>query len=135
MTTLETIAQDLNIAEPWVQKGRAHWLVCDGISTRTVAAAMMALGARFITITAMQLPGDGAIRMDYHWDLDGQLLGFQFLPGEKKVDSIYDLCEAANWIEREIHEYFNLDFTGREYEPLFLRNGEKPGVNLREEDE
>jgi len=44
-----------------------------------------------------------------------------------------DICEAADWIEREIHEEFALDFLGREYEPLLLRVGDKPGVNLREE--
>ncbi len=48
------------------------------------------------------------------------------------IESIFDLCEAADWIEREIHEGFAIDFTGREYEPLLLREGDKPGVNLRE---
>jgi Ni,Fe-hydrogenase III component G len=39
----------------------------------------------------------------------------------------------VDWIEREIHEGFGLDFLGREYEPLLLRQGDTPGVNLREE--
>jgi NADH:ubiquinone oxidoreductase subunit C len=43
------------------------------------------------------------------------------------------LCEAVDWIEREIHEGFAVDFMGREYEPLLLRQGDTPGVNLREE--
>jgi hypothetical protein len=47
------------------------------------------------------------------------------------IESIYDLCEAVDWIEREIHEGFAIDFTGREYEPLLLRQGDTPGVNLR----
>ena len=53
-------------------------------------------------------------------------------PGAK-IETIYDLCEAADWIEREVHEGFAIDFIGREYEPLLLRQGDKPGVNLREE--
>jgi NADH:ubiquinone oxidoreductase subunit C len=43
------------------------------------------------------------------------------------------MCEAADWIEREIHEEYGIEFTGREYEPLLLRAGDTPGVNLREE--
>ena len=94
---------------------------------------MNAAGARFITITAYQLPGDEGFRLEYHWDLEGRLLGFPFHHRRQQpIESIYDLCEAADWIEREVHEGFAIDFTGREYEPLLLRAGDKPGVNLRE---
>ena len=37
-----------------------------------------------------------------------------------------------DWIEREIHEGFAVDFVGREYEPLLLRQGDTLGVNLRD---
>jgi len=100
---------------------------------RQLATAMNALHARFITITAYQLPKDEGFRLEYHWDLDGQLLGFPFVLAGKSIESIFDLCEAVDWIEREIHEEYDLDFTGREYEPLLLRQGDTPGVNLREE--
>jgi len=46
----------------------------------------------------------------------GQLLRFSFPLADKSIESIYDLCEAVDWIEREIHEGFGLDFLGREYE-------------------
>ena len=38
-------------------------------------------------------------------------------------------------LEREIHEYFAIEFTGRECAPLFLRPGTQPGINLHKEDE
>jgi hypothetical protein len=135
MNTLDTIPEKLGVTDAWVEKGRVHWLPCDGLKVRDLAKTMAALHARFITITATELPEGEEIRMEYHWDLDGQLLGFPFLVSNKQIESIYDLCEAANWIEREIHEYYAVDFIGREYELLFLRQGDKPGVNLREEDE
>jgi hypothetical protein len=100
---------------------------------REVAQAMNSLRARFITITAYQLPGTEGTRLEYHWDLAGRLLGFPFQLAANSIESIYDLCEAADWIEREVHEGFAVDFTGREYEPLLLREGDTPGVNLREE--
>ena len=103
------------------------------MTVRELCAAMNAVQARFITITAYQLPKDEGFRLEYHWDLDGQLLGFPFVLAGKSIESIYDLCEAVDWIEREIHEGFGIDFTGREYEPLLLRQGDTPGVNLREE--
>ncbi len=82
------------------------------------------------------MPGDAGFRLEYHWDTQGYLLGIPFqIAGNTqegaKIESIYDLCEAADWIEREVHEGFAIEFTGREYVPLMLRPGDKPGVNLR----
>ncbi len=109
------------------------WLNLSDLNVREVAKAMTALQARFITITGYQLPKEEGFRLEYHWDIDGRLLGFAFVLAEKSIESIYDLCEAADWIEREIHEEFTIEFTGREYEPLLLRRGDTMGVNLREE--
>jgi NADH:ubiquinone oxidoreductase subunit C len=133
MTLLESIPEKLGTTEPWVEKGGVHWLTPGAKSVRQLAAAMNELHARFITITAYQLPKDEGLRLEYHWDLDGQLLGFPFQLTGNSIESIFDLCEAADWIEREIHEEYSLDFQGREYEPLLLRQGETSGVNLREE--
>jgi hypothetical protein len=133
MTLLESIPEKLGINEPWTEKGGVHWLATGSLNVRDLAKTMNACNARFITITAYQLPSDEGLRLEYHWDLDGQLLGFPFLLAGNSIASIYDLCEAVDWIEREIHEGFAVDFLGREYEPLLLRQGDKPGVNLREE--
>jgi hypothetical protein len=117
----------------WTEKGGVLWADTDGRSIRDLAGVMQEQGARFITITAFQLPGDAGFRMEYHWDFEGCLLGFQFVIPNKSVESIFDICEAADWIEREIYEGFGIEFAGRAYEPLQLRNGLKPGVTLREE--
>ena len=131
----EDLPRQLGVPDAWVEKGGVHWLTADELNARILAETMNANQARFVTITAFQLPDDEGIRLEYHWDLDGQLLGFTFLVSGTPIDSIFDLCEAADWIEREIHEYFAVDFQGRDYEPLFLSAGDKLGVNLREEDE
>ena len=132
ITPLDSITEMLGITEPWIEKGGAYWLPLGSRSVRELAKAMNSLHARFVTITAYQLPKEEGFRLEYHWDLDGQLLGFSFPLADKSIESIYDLCEAADWIEREIHEGFAIDFTGREYEPLLLRQGDMPGVNLRD---
>jgi NADH:ubiquinone oxidoreductase subunit C len=133
LNPLESLAERLGITTTWVEKGGVHWLEPGTVSVRTLVQAMNAIEARFITITAYQLPGDEGFRLEYHWDLNGQLLGFPFLLASNTIESIYDLCEAADWIEREVHEGFAVDFIGRAYEPLQLRAGDKPGFNLREE--
>jgi NADH:ubiquinone oxidoreductase subunit C len=136
MIALETIREKLGVAEPWVESRGTHWLNPGAASVREVAQAMNSMGARFVTITAYELPGDTGFRLEYHWDTQGYLLGIPFqIAGNAqegaKIESIYDLCEAADWIEREVHEGFAIDFAGREYVPLMLRPGDKPGVNLR----
>lgn len=146
MTVLDNVIQN-----PAANKKstRDHWTVEGGVwwfkrgehdrpeGVREVAKAMNAVGARFITITAYQLHGEEGFRLEYHWDLEGLLLGFAFnITGvtveSAKIESIVDLCEAADWIEREVHEGFGIEFTGREYEPLLLREGDAPGMNLRD---
>jgi hypothetical protein len=138
MTVLETLPKKLGTTAEWIEKGGVHWIDPSPLSTRELCMEMNVAQARFITITAYQLPKDEGIRLEYHWDLDGQLLGFFYQlkndsPETSKIESIFDLSEAADWIEREIHEEYNIEFTGRDYEPLLLRAGETPGVHLREE--
>lgn len=139
MIALETISEKLGVAEPWTESRGTWWLNPGALSVRQVASAMNEIRARFITITAYQLPGATGFRLEYHWDLEGRLLGITFATpanspdAPAQVESIFDLCEAADWIEREIHEEYSIDFTGRAYEPLLLRQGDKTGVNLRDE--
>ena len=132
MSVLEALRETLGIADPWVENGGVRWLSPGTLSVRELAKAMNAAKARFVTITAFQLPGDAGFRLEYHWDLDGKLLGFPYSLSGKSIESIYELSEAVDWIEREIHEGFAVDFVGREYEPLLLRQGDTLGVNLRD---
>lgn len=141
MTVLENVIQNPAASEDWTADGGALWFKRgqheEPVGVREVARAMNAVGARFITITAYQLPGAEGFRLEYHWDLEGRLLGFAFsMAGNAtegaKFESIVDLCEAADWIEREVHEGFGIEFAGREYEPLLLREGDAPGMNLRD---
>jgi len=133
MISLDTIRERLGVADEFTESGGVCWLAVGKASVRDVAAVMNSCEARFITITAYQLMGNDGLRLEYHWDLCGRLLGFSFLLAGNSIDSIFDLCEAVDWIEREIHEEYSVEFLGRAYEPLLLREGDAPGVNLREE--
>ena len=137
MSDIATIPGELGVSGTWVKRTGSQWLSSDSIDVRRMASLMLARDARFVTITAMELPDNDGIRLDYHWDVGGELLTFtlSLKSHEKRTLSIHDLCPAADWIEREIHEYFAVDFAGREYEPLLLRTGDVAGVNLHKEDE
>jgi NADH:ubiquinone oxidoreductase subunit C len=133
MNTVEIAPEELATAEPYEEIGGVYWFKYDGLNVRELAKAMNAVQARFVTITAYQLPKDEGFRMEYHWDLAGRLLGFKFNLAGNTIESIYDLSEAVDWIEREVHEEYGIVFIGREYEPLLLRKGDTLGVNMREE--
>ena len=135
MSAIETIPAPPTelTSDAYVEKGGVYWYTPTGLDVRDVAKSMNAVGARFITITTYELPANGGFRLEYHWDLCGRLLGFNFPLSGNTIESIYDLCEAVDWIEREVHEEYRIDFIGREYHPLLLREGNVCGVNLQKE--
>lgn len=132
MTIVEDIAKTFNAGDISEDASGVTWFATGNLDPRRLAQFFLEAEARFVTITAYQLPGDGGFCLEYLWDKDGKLLGFPFYPSGSTMPSIFSICEAADWIEREIHEEFGIDFTGREYEPLLLREGDRAGVNLRE---
>ena len=71
-------------------------------------------------------PQHEGFRLEYHWDIEGQPARISVPAPGNSIESIYDICEAVDWIEREIHEEYAIEFTGREYEPLLLREGDTP---------
>jgi NADH:ubiquinone oxidoreductase subunit C len=132
MSDLASIPQKLGIDAQFEARNGAQWLNVTGVGVRTLAETMNAIGARFVTITSYELPTGEGFRLEYHWDFNGTLLGFTF-DIQTEIDSIFDLCPAVDWIEREIYEGYAIQFAGRPYQPLMLRDGVKPGVNLRKD--
>jgi hypothetical protein len=125
---------ELGLGEGWKWDKGSWWLeTAQPFDVRGTTAKMIALDARFVAITAIERD-DKEIRLDYQWDLNGQLLSFIAVTQERKIASMADLCPAADWVERETYEYFAVEFTGRaSQEPLMMRSGDQPGVNLRKE--
>src|SRR5690348_8597441 len=98
MSTVEITPQQIETTEPYNEAGGVYWFHYDGLNVRDLARAMNAVQARFVTITAHQLPKDEGFRLEYHWDLAGRLLGFKFNLAGNSIESIYDLSEAVDWI-------------------------------------
>ncbi len=132
MNNIEELAAELKVADVSTDISGVKWFTTGNLNLRDLVPVLNRAGARFVTITATELPMNQGFCLEYLWDWNGQLLGFAFYPSGNTVPSIYDICEAADWIEREIHEEYSIDFTGRVYEPLLLRENDHTGVNLHE---
>jgi hypothetical protein len=129
----KTKLQQLGLGDEWEWKNGSWWSNLEGMDVRVNTALMLRLGARFVAITAIER-ADKEIRLDYQWDLDGQLLSFISATREQHIPTIADLSPAADWVERETHEYFAVEFTGREQTlPLMTRAGDPLGINLHKE--
>ena len=132
MNLIEELLASFNTGDTSRDSSGVVWFATGNIDLRELAAFLAKAKARFVTITATELPHNEGFCLEYLWDFEGQLFGFAFYPSGSSMPSIYDICEAADWIEREVHEEFAIDFSGRAYEPLLLRAGDRPGVNLQE---
>ncbi len=83
---------------------------------RTVASHMHnAAHARFISITASDVPS--GIELLYHFSLDsaGLVVSFRVLLADKQdpsIETIAPLFRGAHWIEREVHELMGVNFAG-----------------------
>jgi hypothetical protein len=135
-TAPESFVQSLQasgLGGDWEWQHGSWWTTPESMDVRATAAKLISLGARFVAITSTERP-DHEIRLDYQWDLNGQLLSFITATAGKRIASITDLCPAADWVERETHEYFAIDYTGRETtRSLMTRDGDPIGINLHKE--
>ncbi len=132
----ENTLKELGLGEGWRWDKGSWWFEpAEHIDVRDTTEYMRKLEARFIAITAMERP-DKEIRLDYQWDLNGQLLSFVTATRDHQIPTIADLSPAADWVERETHEYFAVEFTGREStKPLMTRAGDAIGINLHKDKE
>lgn len=129
-TDFKNTLRQLGLGDGWEQENGSWWITPEGNDIRAITNLMIARGARFVTITAVENTSE-EFNLDYHWDLNGQLLTFLMGTKGRRIESIYDLVPAADWAEREIHDYFAIAFSGRDsMQPLMLRVGDMPGVHL-----
>lgn len=124
---IEEIRERLGNKEAWVNKSEAWWLENPSLDVEKMARLMVETGARLVTVTASRARED-EFRVIYHWDLQGRLLNFVTTTHLITIPSITSICPAADWIEREIHDYFAVNFAGRELPTLVLSEQDRPGI-------
>ena len=124
---IEEIRERLGNKEAWVNKSEAWWLETPSLDVEKMARLMVETGARLVTVTASRAR-EVEFRVIYHWDLQGRLLNFVTITNRATLPSITSICPAADWIEREIHDYFAVNFAGRELPTLVLSDQDPPGI-------
>jgi NADH:ubiquinone oxidoreductase subunit C len=127
MMDIEEIRERLGNMEAWVNKSEAWWLETTSLDVEKMARVMVETGARLVTVTASRA-SEVEFRVIYHWDLQGRLLNFVTITNRATLPSITSICPAADWIEREIHDYFAVNFAGRELPTLVLSEQDRPGI-------
>ncbi|PIU41725.1 MAG: hypothetical protein COS99_03965 [Candidatus Omnitrophica bacterium CG07_land_8_20_14_0_80_42_15] len=81
----------------------------------TVTFIFKKLGARFSIASAIDRPDGTEIMYHFSFDQYGMIVSFRVFMKERigvKVDSITPIFIGAEWIEREMHELFGIDFIG-----------------------
>jgi Ni,Fe-hydrogenase III component G len=107
------------------------WVTMPGLDVHKMAVLMLEHGVRLITLTAMPDAEEG-LRVMYHWDVDGDLVNISTTVTDGRIATVSDVLPAADWVEREIRDYYALEFDGRAETPtLMLRDGDEPGLFSR----
>ena len=127
-TNFETILQKLGIGEGWVKKGGSWFITTDTAHARPAAQIMVAHDARLATISSFERE-DGEVLLDYHWSLYGTLVTIEIPTKDKQINSITDIFLGADWVEREIHDYYLVEFPDRvDTKRLVTREGTPQGM-------
>jgi NADH:ubiquinone oxidoreductase subunit C len=129
----ETILSGLTAGSGWERRRDGRWAEVDGLDPRAMTRLLSKAEARWVTLTV--IPAGEGFRLIYHWDLDGELLNIATTIAGPRFQTIADLLPAAEWVEREMHDYYALEFIGREGTPaLMLRPDDEPGLFSRTQD-
>lgn len=124
----EAIRDLLGTEQQWEERADGLWLEDPALDVKHMARLMVETGARLATITAIP-DGHGPHRLAYHWDMKGRILTIATFAHADAVPTIANICSAADWIEREIHDYFAVRFIGREdLSALLIRPDDPPGM-------
>lgn len=128
-------------------KTGVKWSVLIAIpEIREAARAFEEAGFFLETITALDF--QDTFELVYHFNSyePGSRAAVRFLCGhEQSPDSIVDIFRGAGWLEREVHDFFGIEFSGNpDMRPLLLpedtdyrplrKNFGKTGAYLKRED-
>jgi len=127
----EGILTQLGAGKFWDKRSDGWWSEASSMDVEKMARLMTAAGARLVTITAAET-SKGEFRIIYHWDLEGRMLNLVTMTVKGTICSIAAIHPASDWMEREIHDCFAVQFNGRDSAPLLLSPEDPPGIFLHQ---
>lgn len=87
------------------------WISGINLDVLEMANFFNSLEGRLSTITAIAIEQDET-ELIYHFDLYPQAVNLKTRTRNNSIASITPIIKAASWIEREIHDFFSVTFTG-----------------------
>jgi len=110
-----------------VERGGSLWISAPQLDVEAMAREMKALGYRLITMTG-RAREDCETTIIYHYAQLDQYVSFTTSTRGGAIQSITPTLRMASWIEREIHDFFAVQFIGHpNLIPLLRPPGLKEG--------
>ena len=98
-------------ATPLERRRDGWWMNAPLLDVMAMAEVMDQLGARLGTMTGVTLDG-GETAVIYHYVLGSAAINIRTHTRGRSLPSTTPVTRAADWIEREIHDLFGVDFSG-----------------------
>src|SRR5512147_871267 len=108
---LTTHLRSLTESGKLIQTPDGMWLDTPGLDVTRMAALANDLGMRLSTMTGIALE-TGETQLIYHFVSGSTVLNFKVQTQQNSIQSIALLIPTANWIEREIHDLYGVEFVG-----------------------
>ncbi|MGC1884886.1 MAG: NADH-quinone oxidoreductase subunit C [Stellaceae bacterium] len=110
-----------------VERGGSLWISAPQLDVEAIAREIKALGYRLITMTG-RAREDGETTIIYHYAQRDQYVSFTTSTRGGAIPSITPTLWMASWFEREIHDFFAVQFIGHpNLIPLLRPPGLKDG--------
>jgi NADH:ubiquinone oxidoreductase subunit C len=87
------------------------WMLAPQLDVEAMAREMKALGCRLVTMTGLARD-DGETTIIYHYARRHEAINFKTATSGGAIRSLAPMLRPASWIEREIHDFFAVDFVG-----------------------
>jgi NADH:ubiquinone oxidoreductase subunit C len=101
------------------------WMTAPNIDVLALAKVMHEREGRLSTVTAV-CRKDGETELIYHYMLEGEAINVRARTRGKTIASVAPVTKAAEWIEREIHDFFGVSFEGHPGLERLLRPAQLP---------
>jgi len=103
------------------------WITAPLLDVEAMACEMKGLGCRLLTVTGMARD-DGETTIIYHYVRRRETINFKTVTRGGAIPSLAPTVRPASWGEREIHDFFAVDFIGHpNLVPLLRPAGLKDG--------
>jgi NADH:ubiquinone oxidoreductase subunit C len=107
---MQELTDELKRLDPQLRPD-GWWITAQELDVRGIAAQMRAAGIRLATMTAIARP-DGETDIIYHYAGPDISINLKTVTRNNSLPSLAPFLPAADWIEREIHDLYAVQFEG-----------------------